>query len=350
MLVTVFIMVLWAIICFQPGETETCDEGFYQYTPNNHITSRCVLCSLCPPGSRVLTRCSNTTDTVCQPCQKGSFSLGWNLGEYCVPCTRCSSHQRRVACSPTSDTVCKPSCTRGYYWDQSALDCLRCSYCPPNTPQERVYECEQNGASKDNLCAEGATLRARMAEYIPPPKSYRQLDRLAEEYPSDNEMRVTSQGGLVIRLSENSDQMMTSPWPVPLMSSQTLHPRPTTDQWTRMRGASGRILSPHLTGKPAPSTSGKPSPQQSSRSLWSQLSATDIVVIVVVITLSGVLSFVITAVTCHFLMKAGVVRPTSATVAVARERPTVKGWTELPRYDTSWRLSLDLSSADQEVI
>ncbi|XP_071478628.1 tumor necrosis factor receptor superfamily member 1A-like [Diadema antillarum] len=194
MLVTVFIMVLWAIICFQPGETELCDEGFYQHTPNND-TSRCVPCSLCPPGSRVLTRCSNTTDTVCGPCQKGSFSLAYR-GEYCVPCTRCSSHQRRKACSPISDTLCKPSCTRGYYWDQSALDCLRCSYCPPDAPQERVYECEQNGASKDNLCAQGATLRVRMAEYRPRPKSYRQLDRLAEEYPTDNDVTVTSQGSI----------------------------------------------------------------------------------------------------------------------------------------------------------
>ncbi|XP_054857742.1 tumor necrosis factor receptor superfamily member 4 [Eublepharis macularius] len=87
-------------------------------------------CHECPQGTEMRERCTENSDTVCQPCEKGSYNnvhTVWN----CKSCTICDSANglwEVEPCKSTSNTVCV--CLPGYEPAATKPDEKRCNPCP----------------------------------------------------------------------------------------------------------------------------------------------------------------------------------------------------------------------------
>ncbi|XP_008048250.1 tumor necrosis factor receptor superfamily member 4 [Carlito syrichta] len=92
--------------------------------------SRC--CRECPPGQGMVSRCDDSRDTVCQPCERGFYNEAVNY-ETCKPCTQCnrgSGSELRWTCTSTKDAVCR--CRPGTQpLDSGYKRGVDCAPCPP---------------------------------------------------------------------------------------------------------------------------------------------------------------------------------------------------------------------------
>nr|XP_057901904.1 tumor necrosis factor receptor superfamily member 18 [Doryrhamphus excisus] len=102
---------------------------------------------MCRPGTYLKELCTNTTQTVCEPCPHGSFSEKYNIFDKCAQCQSCQGDHReqKESCSPTTNTKC--SCSPGFL----CIDEV-CSECQENNctaGQKAVktdlmhYECKE---------------------------------------------------------------------------------------------------------------------------------------------------------------------------------------------------------------
>ncbi|XP_075850225.1 tumor necrosis factor receptor superfamily member 1B isoform X2 [Microcebus murinus] len=83
-------------------------KEFYDQTTQKY-------CSKCPPGCRVKDFCTETSDTVCVPCEDSTYTQLWNWVPSCFSCdSRCSSDQVETqACAPKQNRIC--ACRPGWY-------------------------------------------------------------------------------------------------------------------------------------------------------------------------------------------------------------------------------------------
>uniref|UniRef100_A0A8C5UYM7 TNF receptor superfamily member 1B n=1 Tax=Microcebus murinus TaxID=30608 RepID=A0A8C5UYM7_MICMU len=83
-------------------------KEFYDQTTQKY-------CSKCPPGCRVKDFCTETSDTVCVPCEDSTYTQLWNWVPSCFSCdSRCSSDQVETqACTPKQNRIC--ACRPGWY-------------------------------------------------------------------------------------------------------------------------------------------------------------------------------------------------------------------------------------------
>ncbi|KAM3913511.1 tumor necrosis factor receptor superfamily member 3 [Leptodactylus fuscus] len=104
---------------------ETSCNG-YQYLSEE--LNRC--CSRCPPGHRLISRCTSSSDTVCQLCGNGTYAANWNSARTCRTCYPCSRGLvEKEPCNSTKDTVC--GCPHGQSCTlRNAMD--ECLICAPN--------------------------------------------------------------------------------------------------------------------------------------------------------------------------------------------------------------------------
>ncbi|KAG7476257.1 tumor necrosis factor receptor superfamily member 5-like [Solea senegalensis] len=82
-----------------------CEAGFYC---SNDQCEHCQPVTQCPVGEGVKFQATRTNDTVCAPCEKGSYS---NVTDFLSPCkshTRCEDIGRKIKIpgTHTADTVC----------------------------------------------------------------------------------------------------------------------------------------------------------------------------------------------------------------------------------------------------
>ncbi|XP_057702489.1 tumor necrosis factor receptor superfamily member 5-like isoform X2 [Corythoichthys intestinalis] len=82
-------------------------------------------CELCPPGEYLKEFCTETTETVCQPCPDNSFSGQHNAFDRCEECQACQGayQEREKKCSPTTNAKC--SCRPGFLcFDDACSQCM----------------------------------------------------------------------------------------------------------------------------------------------------------------------------------------------------------------------------------
>ncbi|XP_062046441.1 tumor necrosis factor receptor superfamily member 1B [Lepus europaeus] len=72
-------------------------------------------CRKCPPGQHVKAFCTQTSDTVCAPCEDSTYTQLWNQVAKCFSCgARCSTNQVEIqACTRKQNRIC--TCGRGWY-------------------------------------------------------------------------------------------------------------------------------------------------------------------------------------------------------------------------------------------
>ncbi|XP_047425474.1 tumor necrosis factor receptor superfamily member 14-like [Mugil cephalus] len=95
-----FLIIVMKVLCCQ---TFTC--GPQEYSTGN----KC--CSMCPPGNRVETVCTESSNTSCLPCMSGTYMDKDTGHKRCLLCTNCdtgSGLKVKTSCTTTSDTVCEP--------------------------------------------------------------------------------------------------------------------------------------------------------------------------------------------------------------------------------------------------
>ncbi|XP_056130544.1 tumor necrosis factor receptor superfamily member 1B [Lampris incognitus] len=96
-----------------------------------------LCCSRCPPGNRLLQKCTNTTDSVCKPCPGGQYIVDWNYNPNCFSCSKCKSEKglefaQRCSSTIKSTCVCQPGmyCVLGFD-DPYCEECRKYKSCKP---------------------------------------------------------------------------------------------------------------------------------------------------------------------------------------------------------------------------
>ena len=149
---------------------QTCSTGFYYNSTlpdhdaqsQNATTGTCEPCSVCEQGEGVLIPCTNTSNTVCEPCLEGqeySFYNSTSKSRQCSTCTNCSAQYKheQSACTVTRDAVCS-DCLKKYFLYvnvDGSVECRKCSVCPEDGWAVHWYECEQAGLPLRQQCAPG---------------------------------------------------------------------------------------------------------------------------------------------------------------------------------------------------
>uniref|UniRef100_A0A8D2AYU0 TNF receptor superfamily member 1B n=1 Tax=Sciurus vulgaris TaxID=55149 RepID=A0A8D2AYU0_SCIVU len=114
---------------YAPAPGSTCRQNeYYQETAQ-------VCCSKCEPGHHAKQLCTQTADTVCAPCEVGTFTQVWNVVDECMSCrSRCEADQVETqACTQKRNRLC--TCGPGWYcalrYQDSCRQCLALRRCPP---------------------------------------------------------------------------------------------------------------------------------------------------------------------------------------------------------------------------
>ncbi|KAL6464962.1 hypothetical protein MHYP_G00272790 [Metynnis hypsauchen] len=136
-----------------------CVNSYTEYVPMGST----LCCSKCRPGTRLETPCTSGRDTVCKPCEEGTYSAAMNFHTNCFSCTTCSPSKNLLyvkSCTSVNDAKCE--CKPGFYcYLYHGLPCSQCSRyrkCPPGkgakspgTPTENIQcvECPEGTFSNE---------------------------------------------------------------------------------------------------------------------------------------------------------------------------------------------------------
>ncbi|CAK6447871.1 unnamed protein product [Pipistrellus nathusii] len=90
-------------------------------------------CNLCPPGHKLVSDCTDLTDTECVPCSEGEFMATWSSERHCHPHSYCEPNAGLLVQSKgtlETDTSCV--CDKGLHCVNEACDhCIPHIPCPP---------------------------------------------------------------------------------------------------------------------------------------------------------------------------------------------------------------------------
>eukprot|EP00057_Strongylocentrotus_purpuratus_P023349 XP_011677823.1 PREDICTED: tumor necrosis factor receptor superfamily member 16 [Strongylocentrotus purpuratus] len=352
MLFLVFILMMVLLNCdwtsAQMRDVAMCDPGYYAEALMTNSVYPCMPCSRCPPGHYQVKSCNATQDAMCATCPTNTYSDRWTTLSACKPCTVCNRYQLHNACTSKKDTLCRTKCLAGYYFDPASHRCRRCSLCP-ELDGDRVYECTQQEGSGKYQCREGSVLRARRVDTNP----------LLNNNHTENEMTELLLPNLAKPGELSTDRMTTD-----LSNSEERHSPEGVDSMRKenflmstlpVLQTTGAISRSAVISSSAPTstmpwaTTGLRQPS-SSTSKRRSVTANEVLMVIGIIAASCLVSFVTTYVTCHFLMKRGIVKSGDATVGFARGREPVKGWFAVPRGDVVMDLDATLRRTSIDMI
>ncbi|XP_051835911.1 tumor necrosis factor receptor superfamily member 5 isoform X2 [Antechinus flavipes] len=108
-----------------------------------------LCCEMCSPGTKLVTDCSEGSETQCEPCQEGEFQSSWNHDKYCHQHKYCHPNMHlkiQKEGSLEKDTTCV--CIEGFHC--TSPECESCSSHSPCQPGFGVKHAGTN--STDTIC------------------------------------------------------------------------------------------------------------------------------------------------------------------------------------------------------
>ncbi|NXG62551.1 TNR11 factor, partial [Hemiprocne comata] len=115
-------------------------EQHYEYS------GRC--CTKCEPGKYMSARCTDTSDSVCQPCGPNEYMDVWNEEEKCLLHKICDQGKALREVNPGNSTFQRQcACTMGYHWNEDCDCCQRNTVCAPGFGVEHPVQ-----QDKDTVC------------------------------------------------------------------------------------------------------------------------------------------------------------------------------------------------------
>nr|XP_034975363.1 tumor necrosis factor receptor superfamily member 1B-like isoform X1 [Zootoca vivipara] len=109
-------------------------------------------CSLCPPGSRVLEKCTENADTKCGACDEGTFTDVWSAAGLCFSCSpSCKTGLvQTTECTRTHDRLCQ--CPPHHFCQLPLSD--TCRWCKLYQQCQKGYGVATPGTEKSDVeCA-----------------------------------------------------------------------------------------------------------------------------------------------------------------------------------------------------
>ncbi|XP_066493316.1 tumor necrosis factor receptor superfamily member 1B-like [Tiliqua scincoides] len=136
------------LLPYTPQVDQQCMNPKREYYEDT--TQKC--CSLCPPGYKVLERCTEHVDTQCGACEGQTYTKFWSRADRCLSCSlKCTGGMVETEkCTPTQNRVC---------WCPSHQFCRRiifgtCASCQSYQSCKKGYRVSVAGTnSKDVECA-----------------------------------------------------------------------------------------------------------------------------------------------------------------------------------------------------
>ncbi|NXC51275.1 TNR11 factor, partial [Penelope pileata] len=99
-------------------------EQHYEYS------GRC--CKKCEPGKFMSAKCTETSDSVCQPCGPNEYMDVWNEEDKCLLHKICDQGKALKEVNPGNSTFQRQcACTTGYHWNEDCDCCQRNTVCGP---------------------------------------------------------------------------------------------------------------------------------------------------------------------------------------------------------------------------
>nr|XP_019957119.1 PREDICTED: tumor necrosis factor receptor superfamily member 1B-like isoform X1 [Paralichthys olivaceus] len=107
------IRALLLLLCVRTTTAYRLDSDGKCHNSTTEYREQDLCCKKCPPGQRLIQKCSDATESVCKQCDPGQYMEKWNYAQKCLSCNKCKSNkglQYAQRCSSTTRTgcVCKP--------------------------------------------------------------------------------------------------------------------------------------------------------------------------------------------------------------------------------------------------
>ncbi|XP_028262726.1 tumor necrosis factor receptor superfamily member 1B [Parambassis ranga] len=135
-------------VCSLPYEADS-GGNCYDTTKEYLLDGTNLCCKKCPPGQRLKQKCTETTETVCEPCEAGLYLESWNYSPNCFRCRKCLSKkglQYAQNCSSTTRSICE--CNPGRYCVVDCTECKKYKQCKAG------YGVSQQGTAKSDVKCE----------------------------------------------------------------------------------------------------------------------------------------------------------------------------------------------------
>nr|XP_057910433.1 tumor necrosis factor receptor superfamily member 1B [Doryrhamphus excisus] len=140
---------------YYAGPSRKCNNPDREYL----LEALSLCCRKCPPGWRLTRDCNETTESVCEPCERDQYMESWNYAPNCFLCAKCKAHkglQFALACSSTVMSKC--TCQPGMYCIMES-DEQRCTECIHHTSCKAGYGVLVPGTATSNVkckkCSDG---------------------------------------------------------------------------------------------------------------------------------------------------------------------------------------------------
>ncbi|KGL82862.1 Tumor necrosis factor receptor superfamily member 5, partial [Tinamus guttatus] len=134
--------------CWEPGEALRCSEKQYEH--------RDKCCNRCPPGTKLLSECNSTAESLCGACESDHYQQSWTKERHCTPHDVCEDNaglEVKRDGDATHNTLCQ--CRAGMHCSDGS-----CQSCVENPPCERgagfvAAKAEARTSSPCEPCPEG---------------------------------------------------------------------------------------------------------------------------------------------------------------------------------------------------
>uniref|UniRef100_F6SKE0 TNF receptor superfamily member 1B n=1 Tax=Ornithorhynchus anatinus TaxID=9258 RepID=F6SKE0_ORNAN len=132
---------------YAPRNEDQCQQETEYYDRDGKMC-----CRKCPPGQRVIQKCSREANTLCEACNDGTFTKLWNQVQHCLSCNSpCPRGLEEIQkCTKEHNRIC--ACPSGKYCKLKLGE--TCQLCIPWRKCLKGFGTVKNGSQNSNVeCA-----------------------------------------------------------------------------------------------------------------------------------------------------------------------------------------------------